>query len=100
MKRLFFAMMVGLMLTLVFSATAGAHDLVVTNPQTGDGVNEVWVGGFPVPADAPPMFGPFNLPPSHGKGMVNACHATADNATVTFLAPPHGSCEHGVPLSP
>lgn len=91
------ALLLALTLTVVMVAGVGAHNLKVTNPETGEVVNEVWAGGFTVPADAEPMFGPFNLPPSHDKGLPKSCQGTASSPAVQFIAPPYGSCEHGVP---
>jgi hypothetical protein len=59
------------------------------------------VGGFTVPEpaqSAPPIFGPFSLPPSHLMGLPHACQATRLNpSAVTFVAPPFGTCHHGMP---
>jgi hypothetical protein len=100
MKRVIGALILGIMLTLALTAAVSAHNLEVANPHTGEVVNQNWVGGFTVPAQAPPMFGPFNLPPSHNAGLVKACQATKDNSVVTFIAPPYGSCQHGVQPAP
>lgn len=86
-------------LTLAVAAPAAAHNLVVTNPRTGDVVNERWVGGDTVPEpaqEADPMFGPFSLPPSHGAGLVDACEGTSASPAVSILAPPSFTgCQHG-----
>lgn len=75
---------------------AAAHELVVE--PSG---KTVWVGGFTVPEpaqSAPPIFGPFSLPPSHLMGLPHACEATRANpSAVTFVAPPFGTCHHGMP---
>jgi hypothetical protein len=85
---------------LAMASTAAAHNLKITNPQNGEVVTEQWAGGFTVPAEADPMFGPYNLPPSHDRGLVKACHGTGSSPAATFVAPPYGSCEHGVPPAP
>jgi hypothetical protein len=101
MRRTAVAMMSVAALLVVLAAPALAHNLEVRNPNTGDLVKEVWIGGFILPApaqEAPPMFGPFNLPPSHGRGLVAACHGTANSPGVAILAPPFFTgCVHGQP---
>jgi hypothetical protein len=86
---------------LTFALSGGsalAHNLEVTNPQTGEVVHEQWIGGPTVPANADPMFGPFNLPPSHRTGVVHACQGTAASPAVNIKAPPYYSgCHHGQP---
>lgn len=83
---------------MALAVPVSAHNLEVTNPQTGEVVNEQWIGGHTVPADAEPMFGPFNLPPSHGTGIVQACQGTAKSPAVDLKAPPYFTgCEHGKP---
>jgi hypothetical protein len=92
------ALVIALMLTLAAALSGSAHNMEVTHPQTGETINEVWVGGDTVPADATPMFGPFNLPPSHDKALPNACQRSTSSPAVVFMAPPYWtSCEHGVP---
>ena len=101
MRRSLVTVLLAAALVGVLAAPAFAHDLEVRHPHTGELVNGHWVGGDTVPApaqDAPPMFGPFKLPPSHDKGLPNACEGSATSPAVVFLAPPFGSCEHGVPL--
>ena len=99
--HLVFALIVAVALTLAVVGSASAHNLEVTHPQTGETINEVWIGGFilPEPAQsAPPMFGPFNLPPSHGNGLPNACQGTASSSAVSIKAPPfYTGCVHGEP---
>lgn len=88
-------------LVLALAVPALAHNLVVEDPQTGETITEQWIGGFTVPPpaqDAPPMFGPFSLPPSHAHGLVMACQGTANSPAVTILAPPFFTgCVHGQP---
>ena len=88
-------------MALTFALSGGsvlAHNLEVTNPQTGEVVHEQWIGGPTVPADADPMFGPFNLPPSHGVGIPHACEGTAASPAVDIKAPPYYTgCHHGRP---
>ncbi len=92
------AALVGAALFLAVAGPAAAHNLEVTNPQSGEVVNEQWIGGLTVPADADPMFGPFNLPPSHGTGLVQACTGTAASPAATITAPPYYTgCQHGRP---
>jgi hypothetical protein len=101
MKRPMVVSMLIVALLLAFAAPALAHNIEVTNPNTGEPVTEQWVGGLTVPEpaqDAPPMFGPFSLPPSHAHGLVMACQGTANSPAVTFLAPPFFTgCVHGAP---
>ncbi len=91
------AVLIGAAVSLALIGPAAAHNLEVINPQTGQVVNEQWIGGSTVPADAPPMFGPYNLPPSHGVGIPHACEGTAASPAVSIKAPPFGSCHHGQP---
>jgi hypothetical protein len=99
MRRLLAALLVAMALTVGLAASVAAHTLVVTNPRTGDEQTSQGIGGGTVPADADPMFGPNNVPPAHGKGLVNACEATENNAVVAMPAPAPPShtttCEHG-----
>jgi hypothetical protein len=95
MKRLVGALLVAAALT----TSAAAHYLELTDPKTGEVTKVHWVGGGPVPADADPMLPPFNVPPSHAKGLVNACHATENSPVVSMPAPAAPgnvvTCEHG-----
>jgi hypothetical protein len=90
-----------LALLAAFAAPVGAHTLTVTNPQTGEVVRVQWIGGFTVPEpaqDAPPIFGPFRLPPSHGQGLPLACMNAEGNPAISIAAPPFFTgCEHGLP---
>ena len=83
------------------AGTVGAHEITVTKPQTGEVVRVQWIGGFTVPEpaqDAPPIFGPFSLPPSHGAGLPEACMATDGSPAVSIAAPPFFTgCHHGQP---
>jgi hypothetical protein len=98
-------------LVLAFAAPATGHHLVVSPPGGGNGT-EHWVGGPPGMALPEAAQGqglhetPFDVlfPAAHSagpnddKGLVSACEATRANpSAVTFLAPPFGSCMHGVP---
>lgn len=90
----------------LMTAPAAAHVLVV-DPPGNDKVHEKWVGGppdalLPIQAQgeglfpAPPFAPGFKQPAAHGKGLNNACHATASNSTVTIFGPPTpAGCEHG-----
>jgi hypothetical protein len=95
------ALLLALGLVAALAAPVGAHELTVRKPQTGEVVHVQWIGGdtVPVPAqDAPPIFGPFRLPPSHGNGLPHACMNTEDSPAITILAPPFFTgCEHGLP---
>ena len=83
-------------LFVAVTSPAAAHNMEITNPQTGEVVKEQWIGGPPVPADADPMFGLFKLPPSHGTGLVKACAGTATSPTASIKAPPsYTGCQHG-----
>lgn len=81
---------------------AAAHTITVTNPQTGEvAVADHWIGGFTLPEaawDAPPVFGPFHLPASHGHGLPMACASTEGSPAVEIKAPPNfTTCIHGNP---
>jgi hypothetical protein len=90
-------LMLGVLAAL--AAPAAAHELTVTKPHTGEVVHVQWIGGdtVPLPAqDAPPMFGPFRLPPSHGHGLPHACMNVEDNPAIAIAAPPDfADCIHG-----
>jgi hypothetical protein len=95
------ALLLALGVLAALASTAVAHELTVTKPQTGEVVHVQWIGGdtVPVPAqDAPPMFGPFSLPPSHGHGLPHACMNAEDSPAISIAAPPFFTgCEHGLP---
>ena len=101
MKRTIVVCLSVIGLVLALAVPVLAHNLEVENPQTGETITERWIGGFTVPPpaqDAPPMFGPFSLPPSHAHGVVMACRGTANSPAVTILAPPFFTgCVHGQP---
>jgi hypothetical protein len=94
---------VALLLTLglmaALAAPVGAHILTVSKPGSGEVVHVQWIGGdtVPLPAqDAPPMFGPFRLPPSHGTGLPVACMNAEANPAISIAAPPDfADCHHG-----
>jgi hypothetical protein len=89
------------LLALALAAPVGAHELTVTKPHSGEVVHVQWIGGFTVPEpaqDAPPMFGPFRLPPSHAHGLPMACMHASGGPSVTITAPPFFTgCVHGEP---
>lgn len=89
------------LLALTIAAPAAAHELTVTNPRSGEVVHVQWIGGFTVPEpaqEAPPMFGPLRLPPSHGNGLPMACMNAEDNPAIHIAAPPNfTNCIHGNP---
>ncbi len=95
------ALLFSLALLAALPSAAAAHELTVTNPKTGEIVRTQWIGGFTVPEpaqDAPPMFGPFRLPPSHAHGLPSACMSTENSPAVSIAAPPFFTgCEHGQP---
>ena len=101
MKRTVVVCLSVMALVMAFAAPALAHELTVEHPHTGETIHVQWVGGFTVPEpaqDAPPMFGPFSLPPSHAHGLPTACHGTASSPAVTLSAPPFFTgCVHGQP---
>ena len=100
MRRMLIALGSAAALVVTMALPALGHELEVRHPHSGDVIKTQWVGGDTVPEpaqDAPPMFGPFSLPPSHGAGLPNACESN-NSPAVAFLAPPFGSCQHGVPL--
>ena len=101
-KRFVATMLSVVALALALAVPVAAHELQVVNPQTGEVVvSQHWIGGFTVPEpaqNAPPMFGPFSLPPSHGHGLPMACMNTGSSVAVTITAPPFFTgCEHGQP---
>ena len=97
-------------LLLAFAAPAAAHHLIVSPPGQDEPMEPRWVGGPPglvLPSAAKGRGlheSPFGaMPASHSagpdddKGLVQACESTRDNrSAVTFVAPPFGSCQHGV----
>ena len=89
------------LLVLAVAGPASAHELTVTNPRTGEVVHVQWIGGFTVPEpaqDAPPIFGPFRLPPSHATGLPMACMNAEGNPAIHIAAPPQfTNCIHGNP---
>jgi hypothetical protein len=95
------ALLLSLSLLAVLASVASAHEITVTNPHTGEVVHVQWIGGFTVPEpaqDAPPMFGPFSLPPSHAHGLPSACMSTENSPAVSIAAPPFFTgCHHGQP---
>ena len=102
MTRRLVALIGAALLATALAAPAAAHELEVVNPHTGEVViSQHWIGGFTVPEpaqDAPPMFGPFRLPPSHAHGLPMACMNTGKSPAVTITAPPFFTgCEHGQP---
>jgi hypothetical protein len=85
-------------------SSASAHNLTVTNPQTGEVITQQWISGLPLPPEAdgeglffhPPTG--LNQPAGHREGLPNACEGTAANSAVTILAPPFFTgCVHGQP---
>lgn len=104
MKRSFVLLLSAVALLLALSAPVAAHNLTIDPNGEGE-TTELWVGGFTVPEpaqSAPPMFGPFHLPPSHLMGLPHACNATnANPSAVTFVAPAQPGlpdsdlCQHG-----
>lgn len=103
MRKTLVPIISAILLAVALAAPAAAHELSVVNPQTGEViVSQHWIGGFTVPEpaqDAPPMFGPFRLPPSHQHGLPMACmNAGGSSLAVTITAPPFFTgCEHGMP---
>jgi hypothetical protein len=88
-----------LALLAAIAAPVGAHELTVTNPKTGEEVHRQWIGGDTVPEpaqDAPPIFGPFRLPPSHDTGLPHACMNAEGSPAIHIAAPPDfADCIHG-----
>ena len=95
------ALLLALGMLAALAAPAAAHELTVTKPRTGEVVHVQWIGGFTVPLpaqDAPPMFGPFRLPPSHDRGLPHACMNAEDSPAISIAAPPFFTgCEQGLP---
>lgn len=104
MKRYLVLLLTVGVLLLAFAAPVAAHNMEVDSNGQAE-TKQLWVGGFTLPEpawSAPPVFGPFHLPPSHATGLPHACNATNDNpSAVTFIAPgPPGvpdsdPCQHG-----
>ncbi|HSJ27233.1 MAG TPA: hypothetical protein VLB67_03420 [Acidimicrobiia bacterium] len=94
MRRML-VLVAGMMLTIGMALPASAHAVVAP------GHDGVWIGGGPVPGQGQALLGsPVGaLPPSHAKGLVEACERTWDNPSVVVLpAPPYfTSCVHGQP---
>jgi hypothetical protein len=88
-------------LLAALAGPVGAHELTVSKPKTGEVVRVQWIGGdtVPLPAqDAPPMFGPFSLPPSHANGLPHACMNAENSPAISIAAPPFFTgCHHGQP---
>ena len=88
---------------LALFALASAHVLVIDPPGEGEG-GAVWIGGPALPATAQGAGlvpggpeGAYLQPPSHGKGLNDACEATAGNAVVSIFGPPvEDTCHHGL----
>jgi hypothetical protein len=99
MRRLLSALLIAGALAVALATSAAAHNLEILDPHTGEVKKEHWIGGPPVPAEAGPMLPPYNVPPSHGKGLVKACDATKNSPAVSILAPAAPgnvvTCEHG-----
>jgi hypothetical protein len=83
---------------------AAAHNMEVKNPQTGDTIQENWVGGplLPEQAAGEGLFkghpSGLSQPAGHNAGLVKACSATESSPAVTILAPPrYTTCVHGNP---
>lgn len=96
MKRSLRVLVLACALVMAFSVPASAHIIEVTNPHTGEPVSthkgkaHEWVKEF----------GDFGWVggggASHGTGLIDACHATADNAVVRIWGPPNPeTCHHG-----
>jgi hypothetical protein len=102
---------VGLVLLVAVVSPAAAHHLIVSPPGQDEPKAPHWVAGPPGMALPSAAQGqglhetPFGVlfPAAHSagpnddKGLVSACEATrANSSAVTFVAPPFGSCQHGV----
>jgi hypothetical protein len=95
---------VAVALVVALAGVASAHNMTVTNPQTGEVVTQQWIGGLPLPPEAdgeglfphPPSG--LNQPAGHREGLPSACEGTASSPAVTILAPPFFTgCVHGQP---
>jgi hypothetical protein len=108
-----FTLFVGVVLVLLLAVVspAAAHHLIVSPPGQDEPKAPHWVAGPPgmaLPSAAQGQglhetpFGALfpaahSAGPNDDKGLVAACEATRENpSAVTFVAPPFGSCEHGV----
>jgi hypothetical protein len=90
------------MLVALVAGPAAAHNMQVNHPQTGAVINQQWIGGPLLPAQATGeglFFHPLGLQPAaHTQGLPNACSATESSPAVTILAPPlFTTCIHGNP---
>lgn len=97
---------------LTFASPAAAHHFTVAPPGQDEPTVERWLTGPPATNGVLPSavqgqglhqspFGPMpaahSAGPNNDKGLVSACLATRANpSVVTFVAPPFGSCQHGV----
>ena len=98
-------------LLLALASPAAAHHLIVSPPGQDEPMEPRWVAGPPgivLPGAAQgeglhespfgAMPAAHSAGPSDDKGLVQACESTRANpSAVTFVAPPFGSCQHGVP---
>ena len=91
-------------LVVGLAGAASAHNLIVTNPSTGEVMKQQWIGGLPLPPQAdgdglffhPPTG--LNQPAGHREGLPMACMSTESSPAVTILAPPFFTgCVHGQP---
>jgi hypothetical protein len=102
--RIVLGLVVAVALVVSLAGAASAHNLTVTNPQTGEVITQQWISGLPLPPEADGV-GLFPHPPSglnqpagHREGLPNACEGTASSPAVTILAPPFFTgCVHGQP---
>jgi hypothetical protein len=94
-RRSILSLLAAALLLLAFAGPAAAHLVIVEKSGTVR-----WVGGDSVPdpaKDAPPMFGPFSVPPSHATGLPTAC-MKEQSPVVTFAAPASFTgCHHHGP---
>jgi hypothetical protein len=98
------ALAVALALAVFLTASASAHNMTVTHPNTGAVVNQQWIGGSPLPPQAQGQ-GLFdhpapgrNQPAGHREGLPEACEGTESSPAVSILSPPFFTgCVHGEP---
>lgn len=97
MKRGIATIFFSAVLLMAFAIPAGAHNLTVTPPGTGE--KHFWVGGGALPANGQGLIpggptGEFMLTPAHGGGLTTACGMNGSDV-VDIRGPGGPGCPHG-----
>lgn len=98
MKRVIATIVFSAVLLMVLAIPAGAHNLTVTPPGTGE-AQHFWVGGGALPGDGQGLIpggptGEFMLAPAHGGGLIMACEMNGSRV-VDIRGPGGPGCAHG-----